>query len=386
MWSFVMRTGVACLWVILVSGAARADLCANNPNSVSVNAWDTWEQQLVSQNDYSSTPSNMTANAQDDVNLTVTIKNCGTGYTFTQSGFWYGLTPPDTMHPQGMFDAHQYRIRASLPAGVDLASSTWQWTTACAKGKYALPAALDCSQDSGLTPKTGKIQVLAAPSSSKRRLPRGGFLDTSNNGHFLTLARPGAYQINPGTAEGSPFFWLGDTVWDASILATEADWESYVDQRTAGTHPFTVVQIAVSPSSAASPLVDRSNPGNPPFDSQANCTADSAALALNSCTRFNPLYWAGMDAKIQYANQKGLVVMLAGIMDPYQKSLDNCSTSSYSARAVEGLARNLGRSFFSKPVQVQGKPLRSRGLAQWWFKVMYPCNNTKGIGNGEPTR
>jgi hypothetical protein len=111
MWRSVMRVSAVWVCALAISGVARADLCTSGLTVTSVNAWDTWEQQLVSQNDYSSTSSNPSANAQDDVNLTVTFKNCNTGYTFTQNGFWYGLTP------SGGLDAHQYRIRVSLPAG-----------------------------------------------------------------------------------------------------------------------------------------------------------------------------------------------------------------------------------------------------------------------------
>ena len=32
-------------------------------------------------------------------------------------------------------------------------------------------------------------------------------------------------------ADGTPFFWMGDTVWYGAILSSEADWNTYLADR-----------------------------------------------------------------------------------------------------------------------------------------------------------
>ena len=44
-------------------------------------------------------------------------------------------------------------------------------------------------------------------------------------------------------ADGTPFFWMGDTVWYGAILSSEADWNTYLaDRRSKG---FNVVHFNV---------------------------------------------------------------------------------------------------------------------------------------------
>jgi hypothetical protein len=44
-------------------------------------------------------------------------------------------------------------------------------------------------------------------------------------------------------ADGTPFFWLGDTVWYGAILSHKDDWNTYLDDRLA--KKFTVVHFNV---------------------------------------------------------------------------------------------------------------------------------------------
>jgi hypothetical protein len=50
-------------------------------------------------------------------------------------------------------------------------------------------------------------------------------------------------------ADGTPFFWLGDTVWNGARVSDPKDWELYA--RTRSTQKFTVAQWAVAPGQDA---------------------------------------------------------------------------------------------------------------------------------------
>jgi hypothetical protein len=157
----------------------------------------------------------------------------------------------------------------------------------------------------------------------------------------LTYAKTGS----AGTVQGPPFFWLGDTAWSASIAATQNDWQTYINaQATSPTGKpntaFTVVHLAVSPKAAGT--VDAN--GNPPFDVPADpsCQPDSSQAPSN-CNDWDPRYWAALDDKIQYANQKGLVVFLAGIMEPLQKDLTYL-TATPPAPTSQGLSTLAGNT------------------------------------------
>ena len=71
--------------------------------------------------------------------------------------------------------------------------------------------------------------VAALPAaSSAQTLPR---LQVSENKRFLV------------TADGRPFFWLGDTAWELFHRLTRQDAERYLEQRRA--QGFTVIHAVV---------------------------------------------------------------------------------------------------------------------------------------------
>ncbi len=285
--------------------------CANVPLGPSVGQWQRWEQTLTSSQDY--VGADKRGNPYRDLQIKVTFTNCSNGATFQTYGFWYGV---QSTTPGHWNDAPKlFRVRGAFPAG------TWQWQTSCSGKTTAVTSAIppvpvsDCINDAGLNQK-GRFQVTSGGSNA---LFSNGFLNISGDGHFLTYAKTGP----AGTVQGPPFFWLGDTAWSASIAATQNDWQTYINaQATSPTGKpntaFTVVHLAVSPKAAGT--VDAN--GNPPFDQPADpsCQPDSTQ-APSYCNDWDPRYWAALDDKIQYANQKGLVVFLAGIMEPLQKDL-----------------------------------------------------------------
>jgi hypothetical protein len=116
-------------------------------------------------------------------------------------------------------------------------------------------------------------------------LYRHGFLKVSDNRRHLAFS------------DGTPFLWLGDTVWAAPQRASEEEWEAYLGDRTA--KHFTVIQVG--PASEWAGPTDRR--GEKPFTDK-------------TCSRWNPAYWQAFEQKVQRANEADLVVLLVGLMEP----------------------------------------------------------------------
>jgi hypothetical protein len=92
-------------------------------------------------------------------------------------------------------------------------------------------------------------------------------------------------------ADGTPFFWLGDTVWSASAKATPEEWSDYVDARSS--QGYNVVQLNPLPQhDAARPY--RRLPFGEDWDFDAP----------------RPSYFRALDGLIQTANARGIVPAL----------------------------------------------------------------------------
>lgn len=111
--------------------------------------------------------------------------------------------------------------------------------------------------------------------------------------------RAGMLRAVPGQrhltlADGTPFFWLGDTAWNTACLSTPDEWREYVDARAR--QGFTLLQVHALQTKETGALTDRD--GNEPFRS------DGAP---------NPFYWNALQQKVRGANDRGLAVLLAGV-------------------------------------------------------------------------
>lgn len=85
--------------------------------------------------------------------------------------------------------------------------------------------------------------------------------------------------------DGTPFFWLADTVWDGARLAESRDWDYYASTRAR--QSFTVVQWAAAPGEDA--------------------RAQSAWGSSPERITINPAFFQRLDAKITALAQAGLV-------------------------------------------------------------------------------
>jgi hypothetical protein len=173
----------------------------------------------------------------------------------------------------GFWDGdRRFLIRCAFPS-----NGEWRWSTTCSD-----------TANRGLHAQAGIVQV--RHSNENYPLRRHGYLRVSDDGRLLVHA------------DGTPFLWIGDTCWAAPARATADEWKRYVADRAA--RGYTVLQLSVAPEWA---LKD-SRLGIPPFLS-----------ALPDITKPNPRFFQEMDRKLALANDRGLVVMMVGLMEtPYR--------------------------------------------------------------------
>jgi hypothetical protein len=237
-------SGGVALAVVL---AVAAGIWANNVRAESqtdkAQTWQPWEHTLHSTRAYS--------NPYADVALRVNYRG-PQGQELRTYGFWDG----DDI----------FRIRCPFPS-----AGLWRWRTT------SEPA------DPGLDGLSGVVQV--ASYTGLNPLYRHGFLRASDDHHYLCHA------------DGTPFLWIGDTAWAAPMRATEAEWDTYLQDRAA--KRFSVVQIAVAPWWAGSQDV-----------------RNQSAFLGEHLERWNPPFWRTYERKITAANEHGIFVLIAGIMEP----------------------------------------------------------------------
>ena len=89
--------------------------------------------------------------------------------------------------------------------------------------------------------------------------------------------------------DGTPFFWLGDTVWNGPALSSKDDWNTYLEDREK--KHFSVVQFnAICPWRAAAADAD----GKTAFSGERG-------------VRINPEYFRRLDARMDAINAHGLL-------------------------------------------------------------------------------
>lgn len=236
-----------CALKTLLSGMAL--LSASLVQAVdSTSAWTRWEQTLTSERAH--------PNPWREVTLRVTFTGPD-GESFSGDGFWDG--------------GQTFKVRTAFPS-----PGKWTWRTTCSD-----------PSDAGLHGRTGQVTVVAYAGDNP--LHRHGFLRVSDNHRHLAHA------------DGTPFFWLGDTAWAAFYQATPANWELFLDDRVA--RQFTVLQVHAA-NGWTKKAVPADSEGHPPFEGKGESF------------RWNPAYWQGVERKVQAANDRGQVVFLCALIEP----------------------------------------------------------------------
>ncbi|MDX1945659.1 MAG: DUF5060 domain-containing protein [Pirellulaceae bacterium] len=102
----------------------------------------------------------------------------------------------------------------------------------------------------------------------------------------LAIARSGTHFVQ---ADGTPFFWLGDTVWNGPLLATKADWDEFLAARAA--RKFNVIQFNLLA----------------PWRTAAADEVGQVAYTAGEKLAVHPRFFQRMDERIDAINAHGLI-------------------------------------------------------------------------------
>jgi hypothetical protein len=337
-------------WSLLAPGRGSAQ-------DSTVQGWRPWEQELISSLDYTTNQ----GNPYRDLALTVEYWRLPNGGTcgapvvstdpstyFKGFGFWEGGKKNAT----GGWDVNNKRflIRSSFPDGI------WCWKTKCqlAPPDGSASSTLDCSNDAGFKDRSGRVAVTKA--TSPIRLYALGLPKVASDGRSLVYGDL-----------ATKFVWLGETAWDAPInYGDGTQWAGFVTDRTAQSKDFRTVLVA--PATQTVSAVPAA--GFKGFAVARNdCSAAEKTVVPNRCSTWDAKYWEQFDSLVLKANAtgKGLMVIVAGVMDPLVRGGDNNGQNVAFPRVAEAtvFARNLAArlaghfvffspSYDTKTVSAQG--------------------------------
>src|SRR6266850_1228702 len=206
--------------------------------------WDRFEKAFKSSVGYS--------NALQEATLTVVFTS-PLGETNLMYGFWDG--------------GKTWRVRFS-PDQI----GRWHFRTACSD-----------ASNRGLNNQEGEF--VCTPATGLTRFNQHGPVRVArDHRHFEH-------------ADGTPFFWLADTVWDGARLADPRDWEFYASARSA--QEFTVAQWSVAPGPDAK---------------------KRAAFSGHDHITVNPDFFRRLDAKVETLSRAGILGAIAPLYDPGSNS------------------------------------------------------------------
>src|SRR5262245_30628138 len=167
--------------ILLAGRALFAGLClqfsVSNSPAASVATYGRFEQSFTSATDY--------ANPVQEASLTVTVTS-PKGDAVKIPGFWDG--------------AKTWRVRF-----IPTQPGSWKFETTCSDTKNA-----------GLHQQSGSFT--AGPPAGSNRFAQHGPVEVAPDGRFFQHA------------DGTPFFWLGDTAWNGPLLSSTAEWDQYLKE------------------------------------------------------------------------------------------------------------------------------------------------------------
>lgn len=129
-------------------------------------------------------------------------------------------------------------------------------------------------QDPGLHDQKGEFRCV--PYQGANPLYQRGSIQLSSNRRYLVHA------------DGTPFFWLGDTAWNGALLSEHGDWEKYLKDRV--TKGFTAIKFVTTQWRAAHGDV-----------------GGQAAYAGKERISINPSFYQRMDERVDALNEHALI-------------------------------------------------------------------------------
>jgi hypothetical protein len=142
----------------------------------------------------------------------------------------------------------------------------------------------------GLPKKKGRFQVSPSKAAGNVLFAHGPIRVSRNGRHFEH-------------ADGTPWFFLADTGWNAALGSTDSEWKEYIEDRAA--KHFTAIQFVMTQWRAG----------------RQDETGQTAFEVRDGKVTVNPAFFARMDRKFSTLNERGLVA--AGVLLWALTSKDN---------------------------------------------------------------
>jgi hypothetical protein len=201
----------------------------------------------------------------------------------------------------------------------------WRWTTMCSN-----------AADVGLHGRRGRFECVA--------------YDGDNPRYLHGPLRLAADRFRFECADGTPFFWLGDTAWNGGLRADAADWARYLDTRRA--QGFNVIQ-----------LVTTQWRGGSADAHHEKGYFDSERLGVN------PAFFRRLDAKIAAINARGLVAAPVAL---WALTADDPGVALSEANAIRLARYQVARWNAHQVVWLlggDGKYLKNEAFAERWRRI-----------------
>ena len=141
-------------------------------------------------------------------------------------------------------------------------------------GRWSYQTSCSQQSDKGLHDRSGEF--VCGPYLRSNPLYRHGEIRLSENRRYLVQA------------DGTPFFWLSDTVWNGALLSDEKGWDTYLQDRV--DKGFTAIQFVMTQWRTATGDAE----GRPAFTGKERVS-------------INPEFFQRMDHRIDAVNEHGLI-------------------------------------------------------------------------------
>ncbi len=246
--------------------------------SATAQTWQCWEGSFL--------PATLGTNPYRD--LKVKVEFCPT-FACTD--------PPNPANPStyAFWDGgNVLKMRMAFPS-----PGVWHWKARCESG---------CSFTQVGTPFN-----IAAYSGTNSLYLNGG-LAVSNNGRFIKQTVPLA------SGAERAIVWVGDTSWSGPLRSNATQWTTYLNDRIGKGFTFLQVSLPVDWMQNANQQPSYVVGGNTQYAFNTEpCGSAVAEPNVNPMPRnqscWNPPFWQAFEQKIFEANDKGLVVVIVGLME-----------------------------------------------------------------------
>jgi hypothetical protein len=185
-------------------------------------------------------------------------------------------------------DGAIFHFRAAFPS-----AGTWKWKSVCSD-----------QGDKGLHNRKGKAEV--KPYTGDNPLYKHGDLKVSKDKRYLVYA------------DGTPFLWMGETGWRMTQQSAMDEWHYYIDTRAA--QKFTEIQIS-------------------PRGVSKKPETELEEVSFKPDNTPDPVFWQDLEAKVRYANDKGIAILMVGISKDWSdKFLKNPANQPFETYITGRLA------------------------------------------------